>query len=372
MAKFDRYLISQLMVQFGFFALVLVMIYWVNRAVLLFDQLIANGHSALVFLEFSALTLPNVIRLVVPIATFAASVFCANRLASDSELVVVQSTGFSPYRLARPVLVFGIMVGLMLSILTHFLVPASLVQLAERRVEIETNSTARFLQEGVFLHPSDGITFYVKDISANGAMNSIFLSDNRDVDQQTSFSAKQAVLFAGEDGPKLIMINGMIQNLDTSTQRLTTTQFSEFVLDLAPLIKGIGKRSQNPTQLPTSVLLNPSEQDISDANSTRANFLQAGHERFAQAIFSVALALIGFSSLLLGGFSRFGLWRQIFAALILFILLKTLDNVFNDIARQDPKNWPMTYASSVLGFLSAYLILLIAARGRIFPIRRGV
>src|SRR5690606_3944447 len=39
-ARFDRYLLSQLMVLFGFFALILVSIYWVNRAVALFDQLI--------------------------------------------------------------------------------------------------------------------------------------------------------------------------------------------------------------------------------------------------------------------------------------------------------------------------------------------
>ena len=34
----------------------------------LFDQLIADGQSAWVFLEFTALTLPNVIRLVLPVA----------------------------------------------------------------------------------------------------------------------------------------------------------------------------------------------------------------------------------------------------------------------------------------------------------------
>ena len=68
MARFDRYMLSQLMVLFGFFALVLVLVYWVNRAVTLFDQLIADGQSAPVFLEFSALSLPNVIAFVLPIA----------------------------------------------------------------------------------------------------------------------------------------------------------------------------------------------------------------------------------------------------------------------------------------------------------------
>ncbi|MEE9426652.1 MAG: LPS export ABC transporter permease LptF, partial [Paracoccaceae bacterium] len=340
MAKFDRYLLSQLVVLFGFFALVLVMIYWVNRAVVLFDQLIANGHSALVFLEFSALTLPNVIRLVLPIAAFAASVFCANRLTADSELVVVQSTGFSPYRLARPVLLFGILVGLMLSILTHVLVPASLIQLDQRRSEIETDSTARFLKEGTFLHPAAGITFYIKDIAPNGAMSSMFLSDSRNENHQISFSAKQALLVANDTGPKLIMINGMAQDLNQQEQTLTTTQFSEFVFDLGPLLEGISPRRLTPSQLPTTVLLSPSEDDVKTSGQSHAVLLQAGHERISQAVLCAVVSLIGFATLMVGGYSRFGLWRQMFAALLIFIAVKTLDNLFNDFARQDPQNWP--------------------------------
>ena len=71
MSRFDRYLLSQLVALFGFFALILVAVYWVNRAVGLFDRLLGDGHSALVFLEFSLLMLPNVIRLVLPIAATA-------------------------------------------------------------------------------------------------------------------------------------------------------------------------------------------------------------------------------------------------------------------------------------------------------------
>jgi lipopolysaccharide export system permease protein len=123
--RFDRYLLTQLLAVFGFFALVLVLVYWVNRAVGLFDQLIGDGQTALVFLEFSVLTLPNVISLVLPIAAFAAAVFVANRLTQDSEMVVMQATGFSSFRLARPVLIFGLIVAAGLLVLTHVLVPAS-------------------------------------------------------------------------------------------------------------------------------------------------------------------------------------------------------------------------------------------------------
>ncbi|MEL7152762.1 MAG: LptF/LptG family permease, partial [Pseudomonadota bacterium] len=70
MARFDRYMLSQLLWLFGFFALVLVAMFWISRAVELFDRLIADGQSALVFLEFTALGLPRIVVLVLPLATF--------------------------------------------------------------------------------------------------------------------------------------------------------------------------------------------------------------------------------------------------------------------------------------------------------------
>ena len=56
MSHINNYILKQLLTLFGFFALVLVLIYWINRAVRLFDELIANGQSAIVFLEFTSLT----------------------------------------------------------------------------------------------------------------------------------------------------------------------------------------------------------------------------------------------------------------------------------------------------------------------------
>ena len=93
MSRYDRYVLSQYLLFFGFFALILVAVFWINRAVVLFDRLIGDGQSAMVFLEFSALTLPNLIRMVLPMAAFAATVYVTNRLNSESELTVMQATG---------------------------------------------------------------------------------------------------------------------------------------------------------------------------------------------------------------------------------------------------------------------------------------
>jgi lipopolysaccharide export system permease protein len=210
-ARFDRYLLSQFLALFGFFSLVLVLIYWINRAVGLFDRIIGDGQSALVFLEISLLTLPNVIRVVLPVSAFAAAVYTTNRLTQDGELVVMQATGFSAFRLARPVLYFGLCVTLMLILLYNVIVPASRAVLADRTSEISANLTARLLVDGKFVHPTDGITFYIRDISETGELQDVFLADDRGAGTRTTYSARRALLVRGDIDPKLIMFDGMSQ-----------------------------------------------------------------------------------------------------------------------------------------------------------------
>ena len=373
MAKFDRYLLSQLMVLFGFFSLVLVMVYWVNRAVVLFDQLIANGQSAVVFLEFTALSLPNVIRLVMPMSAFAASVYVVNRLSSESELVVVQATGYSPMRLARPVMIFSLFVALLVSVMTHYLVPASLSELRTRQAEIADDLTSRLFREGTFLHPANGMTFYIREITPEGEMLDVFLSDARGDKQRITYAARRALLIRDDEGPKLIMFDGTAQTLRLANQNLSVTDFKDLALDVTSMMGVRVSKRPNAKELSTLELLFPTPELVRRTADTRAELLQEGHNRFAQASLSLVAALIGFATLLVGGFSRFGLWRQMLAAVVILIVLKSFDNMMADMARSDAALWPLVYASTWLGLAVLWALLWLAERpGFLARLRRRV
>ncbi|MCG6903824.1 MAG: LPS export ABC transporter permease LptF [Rhodobacter sp.] len=372
MARFDRYILSQLMMLFGFFALILVMVYWVNRAVVLFDQLIANGQSAGVFVEFTALTLPNVIRLVLPIAAFAAALYVANRLTSESELLVVQAAGFSPYRMIRPVVAFGLIVAVLVGVLTHFLVPLSVSRLNLRQAEISENITARLLTEGRFLHPSEGITFYIREITPAGELRDIFLMDTRSSAEHVTYSARQALLVRHETGPKLVMFDGMAQALTLDSNRLAITRFKDFAYDIAGLIDTGTPGARGIKELSTRELLHPTEALEQETGSTRAALLYEGHGRTSQALLSVVAALVGFATLMVGGFSRFGLWRQVIGAMVALIVLKSVDNALADAARSDAALWPLTYGASLLGVAMTYCLLWLSDRPGLFRRKRAV
>lgn len=370
--RFDRYLLSQLLMLFGFFALVLVLVYWVNRAVVLFDQLIANGQSAVVFLEFTALSLPNVIRVVLPIAAFVATVYVANKLSSESELVVVQATGFSPWRLIRPILVFGCFVFATSSVLAHFLVPISLTRLNERTIEISENMTARLLSEGQFLHPADDITFYIREISPVGELRNIFLSDTRDPEASMTYTAREALLIRGETAPTLLMFDGMAQRFETDGKLLSVTRFEDFVFSLDGLVDTLASGRRRPDELPTPVLLVASERTQSITGVSRSALIAEAHERISNSLNGLVAPLIGFAALLMGGFSRFGVWRQIFVAILALIAVQMLTQMGQGIVQKDASWWLAGYIGPAFGIALGVGMLALAANPAPMNIRRKV
>lgn len=363
MSRFDRYLLSQLLALFGFFSLVLVAVYWVNRAVRLFDRLIGDGHSLMVFLEFSALTLPNVIRIVLPVAAFAATVYATNRLTQDSELVVMQATGFSPFRMARPVLVFGLIVTLLMSMLMHVIVPYSRSALDSRQAALNEDIIARFLHDGRFLHPTEKVTLFIREISERGELEDVFISDERGTNERMIYTARHAILSRTKDGPKLVMFDGMVQRLDGTT-RLAVTRFSDFTYSLSSLIVSSGESKPTMEGVPTHELLSLTAAERKE-NAWRVSRIgQELHTRIAQPLLATAAALVGFATLLLGAFSRFGLWRQIMGAVLCLVFLQFLSTVGSARADSARYGWLYLYAAPAVGFVIATVMLWWAGRPR--------
>ena len=366
MARFDRYMLSQLMVLFGFFSLVLVMVYWINRAVVLFDQLIANGQSASVFLEFTALSLPAVIKLALPLSAFAASIYVTNRMTSESEMVAVEATGYSSFRIARPVLYFGLIVMVLMSALTHFLMPLSTARLDERRVEISQNMTARLLTEGKFIEPIDGVTFYIREISTEGELRDIFLSDNRNADSQVTYTADTAYLVKTDDAAQLVMINGLAQTLNTRTNRLFMTTFKDFAYNIDGFLQVTAREGRRAAELSTTELLRADAALQAETGESYGQLIARAHDRFAQSFMTVVAALLGFATLMVGGFSRFGVWRQIVAAIFLIIVIKATETLCLNITRENPSFWIAAYFPTALGLAMAWGLLFWSTRPYLF------
>lgn len=365
MRRIDRYVLAQLLGVFGISALVLVLIYWVNRAVVLFDTLIADGQSAWVFLEFTALALPTIVRIVLPLAAFAATLMAMSRLTNDNELMVLRGSGLSPMRLARPILVFGLMVAALVSVLGHVLAPAAATRLGERQAEITATATARLLREGEFVSPVAGLTLYIRNVTQEGEIQGLLLSDSRDPTRTVTYTAERSYLVMGEGGPQLVMLEGLIQRLDVERDALVTTSFGDFAYDLGPILNAPTSGRRNSRELSTAELLWPTPA-LEEETRKSAGLLRAeAHDRFEEAILAPVATLIAYAALVVGHFSRLGLWRQTVGAVILLIAVKAVESVVRQAVRVNADLWLLTYLPAVLGFAIAGGLLWYANGGRV-------
>jgi lipopolysaccharide export system permease protein len=370
LGRYDRYILSQLVVLFGFFSLVLISVYWINEAVDLFDSLIADGQTLSVFLEFTALTLPQIMLMVLPVAAFVATLYIFNRMIGESELVVLQTAGLSALRLLRPVFVFGLFVGLLVAILGNLLAPAAHSRFIDRSQEVQDDLTGRFLREGQFIHPTAGLTVYIREITELGEFHDLFLQDRSDPRVETTYTANRALLVRSDAGPRLVMFDGMAQTFDPVSHRLGTVRFEDFTYDVAALIEDGGFRSFDLRELSTPVLLTATPQVAEQLNMSLAQMRFTGHDRIARALFVIFPPLIAAACLMLGGFSRFGVWRQIMLAVVLVIPLQMILNVTEAAAVRNVELQYLAYAQPVAAALMAAGLTLMAMRRR-RPLRFG-
>lgn len=369
MGRYDRYILSQLTVLFGFFSLVLISVYWVNEAVELFDSLIADGQNLRVFLEFTALSLPQIMLIVLPVAGFVATLYIFNRLIGESELVVLQTAGLSAARLLRPVLVFGLLLGLVVAVLGNLLAPAARGQFMDRTQQVQDDLTGRFLREGQFLNPTPGLTVYIREITDLGEFRDLFLQDRSDPRSETTYTAHDALLVRSDTGPRLIMFDGMAQTLSYETGRLSTVRFEDFTYDIGGLIADGGFRYFDLRELPTWVLLTATPETAAQFAQSYPQMRFAGHERIARALFVIFPPLIGAACLMLGGFSRFGVWPQILLAVALVIPLQMIWNAAEGVAMRDADLQLLAYVQPALALLMTLGLVWLAMRRKRPPRR---
>ncbi len=370
MTKFDRYFLNQLIVSFLFFSFVLIAVFWVNKAVILFDKLISEGHSARIFIEFSILTLPDAAVLVFPISSFAAAVYVTNRLSNESEFTIMRSAGMGASRLAKPVAVFGVINTIMMLAVTNYVIPISKKQLNIREHQLGANLSAKLLREGRFLHPMQSATIFIENITSEGELKNIFLSDHRDPNTTRTYAAQSAYLLQHENGTKLVMLEGLTQIYDIHTNNLSTTTFSNLAFDVGQYFTQISEPKPTVSGFPTWNMFYEPENILLKTGSSIGRLVEDLHQRFHQPLLCLLTALIGFSAVAGVGYSRVGSTWHIVFAIFLLVLVKVVEGGLKDFIYKEPANWPLVYAPSLFALIC--FVGLISNADRSFGRRREI
>ncbi|MEM6943269.1 MAG: LPS export ABC transporter permease LptF [Pseudomonadota bacterium] len=362
MTRLNRYVYRQMIGPFLFFVLVFTGVIWLSQSLRVIETVVNNGQSALVFLEFTALLLPRVMTVVLPVAAFAATLYTINRLFGDSEIVVMFAAGISGHALLRPILMFTITLTLVLLAISIYVVPLSQREMRDRISEVRGDVAAAFLREGTFINPSRGVTVFIRSIGSEGALDGVFIHDTREPEQIATYTAERAVLLSDKGATRLIMFDGVAQfEVLNQPETLSLLRFDQLGYDLAQFASENGSRLHKPSEMFLPDLLRIDEEQAAKRYRPLGEFRAEAHEALSAPIYAIALPLLAVAIVLSAGFRRQGFLGRVLGAVGVAVTLRVLGLAAKSAVSGAEVLWPVMYVPPLLGIVVA--IYLLSSRG---------
>ncbi len=121
--KLDKYLVKQFLFTFLFALMAFILIFVIIDLMEHLDDFIDHSATVKIVLIYYLVFIPEIIRLMIPVAVLLASLFVTGRLASHNEITAIKSSGISLYRYLVPFLVTAFFISLIAVYFGGFAVP---------------------------------------------------------------------------------------------------------------------------------------------------------------------------------------------------------------------------------------------------------
>lgn len=334
----------------------LTSIVWLTQALRFIDFIVNRGVSVLTFLKLTALIVPSLLYVVMPLTMFIAVLFIYSKLLGDSELVVLQNAGLSRFQISKPVMMVGMAAALFAYFISLYALPVTYRQFKDMQVFLRDNYASMLLQEEVFNTPMDGMTVFVRERDQNsGLLKGILVHDNRDIHNPVTMMAQRGQLQQTAKGPRFLLYEGNRQEVKDG--RLSFLKFDSYSIDLSFYAKVDEARNRKPEELFLNELFSTAEEQP----ERKGELLAEAHQRIIWPLYNLVLALFAAAMLLKGQFNRRGNWQRVSASAFAAVVIVGVGLSFQNIVAENIVLVPLAYG--VIGFwLMLDLWLLREAR----------
>ena len=351
----SAYVLIQLMGPVAILTLLLTSVIWLVTSLPLLDLVINRGQSAPTFLYLMLLELPTPLTIIMPFAFFFAALFTLQRLAADSELVVMASAGYSLRQLAMPVLGAAAIIMVLTYACLLWLSPVGQRVLNDKLGDIRADMAGALLNEGDFNPAAPGLTVFIRQLSNNGDLQGILVHDSRDKLRPVTYIADKGILAQTPTGPRLIMMDGTIENSAQNGKQLQVIQFQSETLNLdqfsGPTRYGLRKLPERFL----GELLWPAERDLTQR--IRDQFFAEAHNRLSQPLYCIAFAMIALAAVMRGRRQRGSVALRLGGAIVAAVGLRIAGYGIVGLAQRHQPLVAAFYLLPLLGTAGAILVL---------------
>ena len=129
----------------------LTAVIWVTQALHDIDLMTSQGQTILVFVGITGLIIPLLVLVIAPIALLIAVAHVLNKMSTDSEIIVMNAAGMSPWVLFRAFLSVAIVVSLLVTVISAYFAPKGLRMLRDWLTEVSADVVSNLVQPGRFI-----------------------------------------------------------------------------------------------------------------------------------------------------------------------------------------------------------------------------
>jgi lipopolysaccharide export system permease protein len=296
MGSIGRYMFRTTMGAFVITLVSLTVVMWFTQAIREFDLITSQRQTVFVFIGITGLLIPLLVMMIAPISLVLAVAHVLNKLSSDSEIIVMNAAGVSPWRLVSPFIAAALVVSLLVSVIAAYVSPLSLRELRDWATQVRADILTNIVQPGRFATVGGNLTFHIADRRPNGLLLGIFLDDRRDPNEHATYLAEQGEIVKNDTGSFLVLEKGSVQRLEAGQRDPRIVTFDRYAFDLSKFTSGQQAVVYNVREKYIWELIWPRAEDalyVAHSGEYRSEL----HDRLATPLYPLAFVILAYAFL---------------------------------------------------------------------------
>jgi lipopolysaccharide export system permease protein len=296
MGSIDKYIFRTTLSSFALVLVSLTGVIWITQALRGIDLMTSQGQTILTFLGVTSLAIPVLVLIIAPIALMIAVSHTLTKLATDSEIIVINAAGMSPLRLFLPFLYATVVVAVLVAFIGSYLAPDGMRRLKRWDAEITADVMSNILQPGRFAQLDQNLTMRIRERQPGGLLVGIFVDDRRDPKERVSIIADHGTVMKSGDGSFLILEDGNLERFEVGKTDPAMVAFGRYAFDMSKFSSRGKDVTYGIRERYLWELMSPPPGDAVYAQMPGA-FNAELHDRFMAPLYPLAFAALTFAFL---------------------------------------------------------------------------
>jgi lipopolysaccharide export system permease protein len=296
MGSIDRYIFRTTLGSFAVVLISLTGVIWITQALRGIDLMTSQGQTILTFLGITSLVIPALVLIIAPIALMIAISHTLNKLATDSEIIVMNAAGYSPFRLFRPFFYATCVVALMVAFIGAYLAPDGMRRIKQWDAEITADVLTNILQPGRFAQLDPNLIIRIRDRLPGGVLGGVFVDDRRDPNERVTIIADHGTVLKNESGSYLVLEDGNLERFEAGKRDPALVAFGRYAFDMSKFSNQGHDVTLGIRERYLWELMWPAEDDPMYTQLS-GQFRAELHDRFMAPVYPFAFAALTFAFL---------------------------------------------------------------------------